>query len=389
MRILKGFKWLVAALAIIGSTANADIIIDNQSIPSADIDSISISPASGNLFVSTIPGYAVTRVVVGIDSVAITNFTVSPGTIVAGGSATLSWSTSNANSCTASGGVGGWAGSAINTNGSQTINTTTVGSHQFTLTCEGLEAGDTAAASVVLDVNEVGSVEITSFTASPANIDAGGTTTLSWSTQNATSCTPSGGAGGWNSLTIGTQSSGTPISVTTVGTYSFTLTCQDGSGGQDSSTSVVTVNEGTSCPSTALAGDIDDWKSFWLVDFPKPGYDNRYATIPRYGYYALKFNTADIVANGKLVTIETTVTDGVRLGSISQCPGDFDVPLLCTKVWGISGGIRWATDGRTDACQLQPNTDYYFNVTYTDGTNPSTTTCNSSPCITTFQAIQR
>lgn len=388
MRTLKGFK-LLAALAIVSGTANADIIIDNQSIPSADINTISISPASGDLFVSTIPGYTVAKVVVVGDSVAITSFTVSPGTVVAGDSATLSWSTANADSCAASGGIDGWSGSTISTSGSRSVATSTAGSFQFTLTCEGTLAGDTTTGSVVLDVNEVGSVEIASFAAAPANIDEGGTTTLSWSTQNASSCTPSGGAGGWSALSIGTQSSGTPIEVSTAGTYSFTLTCADAAGGQDSMVSVVTVNEAQNCPTSALAGNVDDWGVFWLVNFPRPGYDNRYATIPRYGYYALKFNTASIVSNGRLATIETTITDGVRLGAISECPGDFDVAPECDQIWGISGGLNWTTSGKVGSCQLKPNTDYYFNVTYTDGVDPATTTCTASPCITTLQHINR
>jgi len=388
MRKLNGIKWLFA-LALISSTANADIIIDNQSIPGSDIDSISISPSTGNLFVTTAPGYIVTKVVVG-DGVAITNFTVSPSTILAGATATISWNTANAVSCTASNGVGGWAGSNITLpSGSTPITTSTLGSHQFTLTCEGSEVGDTATSNVVLNVNSANAVAITSFTASPAEIIEGGTTTLSWTTLNATSCTPSGGTGGWNALNIGVPNGSADITIGDAGNYTFTLSCSDSEGGQDTVSSVVIVNpENQVCDPSPLTGNIDSWKSFWLVDFPKPGYDNRFATVPRTGYYALEFNTGNIVSNGKIYTVETTVTDGVRLGAFSQCPGDFDVAPECDYIWGIGGGLSWATNGGS-GCQLQPNTTYYFNLTFTDGFDSSSSTCSSSPCITTIQHVNR
>ena len=107
----------------------------------------------------------------------------------------------------------------------------------------------------------------------------------------------------------------------------------------------------------------------------------------RYGYKAIKFNTGNVVDHGKLVTIETTTTDGVRLGAISQCPGDFDVPAECQHVWGIGGNITWATDGYSGGCQLEPNTDYYFNLTYTNGFDNSQSSCHSAPCVTKVQHV--
>lgn len=386
MRKLNGLKWLFA-LAIISGTANADVIIDNQSIPASDISGISITPNSGDLYVTTIPGYTVEKTAVYGGDVAINSFSVSPNTILAGGSANLSWSTANADSCTASGGVGDWAGS-VATNGTQTITTSVEGTHQFTLTCIGL--GDPAVSNVNLTVNSATAVAITSFTASPSTIAEGETTTLSWATQNASSCTASGAVGvdGWSG-TVATQSAGTQITIDTAGVYGFTLTCVDAESGEDVSNSVVTVSQASMCDEPALTGNIEEWQSFWQVNFPNPTYDNKFLTITRYGYKAIKFNTGNISSNGRFTTIETTVTDGVRLGAISQCPGDFDVEPECNHLWGISGSVKWATNGQVGSCALEPNTDYYINLTYTDGTNPSSSTCNSSPCVTTLQHINR
>lgn len=305
MRNLNGFKWIYA-LAIFGTAANADLIIDSQSIPSSDISSISISPASGNIFVSTIPGYDVSK----------------SGT----------------------------------------------------------------------EPPPPGEVAITSFSASPSTIIVGQSTTLSWATSNATSCTPSGGTGGWSTRSIALPNGNTAIIVSAVSSYEFTLTCTGDAGSPAVRNITVTANpepDPNSCPTPALSGIEVDWINLFLVDFPMPGYDNRFTTIPQTGYYALKFNTGNVVDDGKMSSIETTVTDGVRLGAFSKCPGDFDVAPECDFVWGISGGIRWATNGRVGACQLEPNTDYYFNITYTDGEDDLSSTCNSSPCITTLQHVNQ
>jgi len=237
-----------------------------------------------------------------------------------------------------------------------------------------------------------GTVAITDFSSSLLTLVEGQSTTLGWTTTNAISCTPSGGTGGWNTQTAGVPNGSTNIVVANAGAYTFTLTCQDASGGSAQRSVVITATSEVvtpttpSCSTGVLAGNSTTWKNFWLVDFPSPKYDNRYATVPIRGYMAIKFNTGSVVDNGKISSVETTVTDGVRLGTISQCAGDFDVEVPCRYVWGIGGGLTWATDGKAGACQLEPNTDYYFNLTFTDGKSGSTTSCNKSPCITTLQA---
>jgi len=216
--------------------------------------------------------------------------------------------------------------------------------------------------------------------------------TLSWSTQNASSCTASGGTGGWNTTSVGLPNGSKAVTIAAAGTYGFTLTCQDAAGGSAvrSTTVVAKAPASTqSCSTPPLSGNVMSWRNFWNLEFPKPGYDNVFATVPRTGYLALKFNTGNLVDDGKMSTIETTITDGVRKGTFSQCPGDFDAAPECSYVWGISGGIRWATNGRAGACQLKPNTDYYFNVTFTNGVDGNTSTCNTSRCVTTLQAVNR
>jgi hypothetical protein len=73
----------------------------------------------------------------------------SPATIAAGGSATLTWSSTNATACTAS---GTWSGSEA-TSGTQSVTPTENGSYSYSLSCSG--AGGTGTATAVLSATLV------------------------------------------------------------------------------------------------------------------------------------------------------------------------------------------------------------------------------------------
>ncbi|MDP3800438.1 MAG: hypothetical protein Q8Q90_03385 [bacterium] len=93
-----------------------------------------------------------------------------PIAIDAGTSATLSWRTTNATSCTASGGTGpNWSGSksvAESTSVSQSTGIlSAMGTYRFTITCDG---PNSQTKSDYVDITVNASLSITSFTVSPA-----------------------------------------------------------------------------------------------------------------------------------------------------------------------------------------------------------------------------
>ncbi len=238
-----------------------------------------------------------------------------------------------------------------------------------------------------------GVVAITAFSASPATIDEGQSTTLSWTTSNANSCTASQGTGGWGG---GVAVSGSAnITIATAGTYTFTLTCDDVQANTDSRNVTVTVNTPApppgpdNCPIQPLTGTQATWMELWGIGFPKPGYATRNDIVPFSGYRAYEFYTGNIVDNGFVTEVGNTQTSGLRRGSISECPGDFNVAPECDQVWGIGGGIGWATDGKAGSCQLKANTTYYFNMTFTDGFDSKSSTCDSNPCVISVQHVNR
>ena len=152
------------------------------------------------------------------------DLSASPSTIDEGQSATLSWSSTDANSCSAS-----WTGSTA-TSGSQSVSPTVTTTYSITCTGDGGSATD----NVTVTVNGAPVPAPTaSISASPSTIDQGQSTTLSWSSTDANSCSAS-----WtgSSATSGSQS----VSPSVTTTYS--ITC-DGDGGSASDSVTVTVNE--------------------------------------------------------------------------------------------------------------------------------------------------
>jgi len=319
-----------------------------------------------------------TEVVTVSRPVTISSFGALPDAVLEGGSTTLSWATADATSCTPSGGTGGWDALTLEfPNGSALIDIATAGTYTFTLTCGGAE-GSTAVETEVVTVSPP--VTISSFGALPDAFIEGGNTTISWATADATSCTPSGGAGGWDALTLELPTGSALIDIATAGTYTFTLTCGGVEGSTAVETEVVTVNPDvvvSNCGPSPLAGVIDPWVNFWGEEFPGPGFDTKHAVVPRTGYLALEFNTGDVVDWGILELVNSTWTSGLRTGALSECPGDFDVTTECIGSWGTGDALSWSTNDRFGACQLKANTTYYFNMTFTDGFDPTSSTCES------------
>src|SRR6185312_182714 len=134
--------------------------------------------------------------------------------ITAGSSTTLIWVTQNATSVSISGGVG-----TVNASGSTTVSpavTTT-----YTLTATGPNGPVTQATTVTVG-NVAGAPQIVRFEGSPLNIASGGQSTLSWTTNNATTVSISG-------VGTVTANGSTTVSPTQTTTYTLTATNAQGS----------------------------------------------------------------------------------------------------------------------------------------------------------------
>ena len=132
----------------------------------------------------------------------------------------ITWSSTNATTCTLSSGQSGTSGSF--TTPSLTTNTT------YTVSCTG--AGGSVSGSVTVTVAAAPTPTV-SISSSPASVTSGQTATVSWSSVNATTCTLSNGKTGVSGSFV------TPALTTTT---TYTISCT-GVGGSISGGSTVTV----------------------------------------------------------------------------------------------------------------------------------------------------
>ena len=208
------------------------------------------SPATATITVTT----PVTTPAPAPSAIPTVTFSVSPKSITLGQAVNLTWSSSNADGCTASGSkdwVGSGFGAAFRSaRGSSTVYPTVTGNSTYIIPCTNSTSGLTSTPSSVTVT--VAAAQVTpapvptpapaatptvTISASSQNISVGQSTTLSWSSQNATSCSASG-TNDWT----GTKTTSGSATVTpgSVGTYYYAITCTN-SAGTTSSPAVATV----------------------------------------------------------------------------------------------------------------------------------------------------
>jgi hypothetical protein len=211
-------------------------------------------------------------------AVPLVSLVANPTTGQSGGSSTLTWWSFNATSCTASnvGAEGStWSGPQPII-GSDVLGPLTA-TATYSLTCTG--PGGTASQSVTITVPGASSAPTVSLTATPATINAGQSTTLAWSSANATSCTATGG---WS----GVQPLSAELIVLTASTATYTLTCT-GAGGSTARSVTVTVIGGPAQLTLSWVDNAARTASFKIER--KAGGSGTYAQIATTGAGAIGY----------------------------------------------------------------------------------------------------
>jgi hypothetical protein len=160
------------------------------------------------------------------------SLTANPGSIASGASSMLSWSSSGATSCTA---TGSWSGSK-NLSGSQSTGAL-VASSTYTLSCTN-GSGQTGSASATVQVAAPPPPPVPptlTLAAADSSLVSGESTMLSWTSTGATACQASGGWSGAKAVN-GNGMVG-PLSASTT----FTQTCT-GAGGSIARSVTITVS---------------------------------------------------------------------------------------------------------------------------------------------------
>jgi hypothetical protein len=183
---------------------------------------------------------------------AAPTLSLASNSVAVGTSTTLAWSSVDATGCTAS---GSWSGE-LAVSGSEIVSPKVVGSETFTLTCSN-SGGASAPKSVTLTVTPaLAKPAAPTLTLGAATIAAETTTTISWTSVDATSCTASGSTdsvpSGWNGVLSPTGTY--TLTPTTTGAITYSLTCSNAAGASPVSTVVLNV---TAATNTGGEGSLD------------------------------------------------------------------------------------------------------------------------------------
>jgi len=164
---------------------------------------------------------------------------IDPSTVEVGQTTVVSWESSGAEGCEATGGLPGWPGDKA-LSGSQSFMPDDPGRYTFRISCNQFIVS--IARTVFLDVRapapEPG--PDVDLTAARTSVDLGGAIELSWTSEDAVSCSASSGLEGFNGSRV--TSGSEVIDATVAGVAGFSLTCTDADGLQASDTVSVAVN---------------------------------------------------------------------------------------------------------------------------------------------------
>lgn len=197
----------------------------NQGIGSVSLNgSYTVSNITQNkTFVLTVTGSngqtvnCETRVVVTqIPNPPACTLTANPTQVQSGGSTSLVWTSTNASSASFDNGIG-----SVGVNGSYSVSNIT-SNRTYTLTVMGSN-GQTATCQTSIVVTQIPSAPSCTLSANPNNVNYGGSSTLTWSSNNAISAMLDNGIG-----SVGVNGSYVVSNVTSNRTYSLTVTGSNG-----------------------------------------------------------------------------------------------------------------------------------------------------------------
>ena len=157
-----------------------------------------------------------------------------PSSVAFGGSSTITWNSSNATSCSASGGANGWAGGTSLFGSFFTGNLTNTVTYHITCSNSSGSASDSVTVSVGSQPPPPQNPTV-SLTADDLNIDFNDSTILRWSSNNANFCTGSGGINGW----AGSKSLSSSFNTGALtSTRTYTITCSNDTGSASDSVTI-------------------------------------------------------------------------------------------------------------------------------------------------------
>lgn len=264
-----------------------------------------------------------------------------------------------------------------------------------------------------------------SFSASRTTVEVGEDIVLSWNSRGAWDCKAGGTLPDWNTRADLPPSSAQALAsqrrVDTAGlepgSYSVTLLCENGPASSDEGlprsltinldeppeleadlpeycsdanrrapSDWLRMNTGSqSChwSSTSWLGNSDcrEWSEVFGAPFDPEGTGTTVYLGPRISsglsYIALRFNSGDVAPTDRgrfIVNTAPGMQSTRKLMTVSRCPGDFNEKAIFDRDTGGTGcmistvldALQWGGPEDTRTCKLEPNTQYFLNIVYTD-----------------------
>jgi len=314
-----------------GGGSVTSVSIDNGVGSKPANGSAPVTPASTTTYTlsafttaNSVPPSAQTTVTVNSTPAPTATFSAAPTSIIAGQSSTLTWSTTNATTVSIDNGVGSKPASG-------TANVSPASTTTYMLTANG--PGGTTTKTATVTVTQP--APAITFSATPANIASGQSSTLVWSTTNATSVTIDNGVGSKP------LSGSATVSPTTTTTYTLTA---NGPGGTLTSQATVTVSNRPSITFVASPASIVIGTSStltWLVsNSTSVSIDNGIGAQPASGSLS--------VSPGQTTTYTLTATGAGGTSTSQATVTIVDVPKITftatpsTISTGGSSTLQWA-----------------------------------------------
>ncbi len=310
------------------------------------------------------------------------SISASPAAILAGQAVTVTWSSSNATSCSASGGGenDGWPGSKA-TSGSQTVTErsapATGSTLTYTITCTSSTSGLTAQMSTSVVVSWP-SVTAT-ISASPASIAAGGTVTLTWSSSNATGCTATGGGADDNwpgaKATSGSQTVTEAIALDASVILTFGITCNSTTSGLSGKASASVTENPASAASIQIAPAVINFGTEAVGSTSK----SQSVTLTNSGTTAIPLTAASVTSNFSLQI------DGCSASLAAGAHCTLVVAFAPTVAGALTGTLTVPSDGANYQVALSGVATTVATeppVTVTLGASPTTITAGQSTTLT-------
>jgi hypothetical protein len=289
------------------TSTNAETVSIDNGIGTVDLNGTqSVSPSATTTYTITATGTGgtatdtVTVEIAGTVPAPTVTISADPTSITAGGSSTLSWNSTNAETVSIDNGIG-----TVDLNGTQSVSpsaTTT-----YTITATG--TGGTATDTVTVEIAGTVPAPTVTISADPTSVTAGGSSTLTWTSSNVDTVSIDNG--------IGKVAANGSLSVTPEHTATYTIT---GSGDKGTVSAQVTVQV-TGNPEPLPEGSFGtQYNDLVPAD----------ATVTVYDAKRFSLITGQVkdMAGSPLAEVRITVHDHPEYGTVlTDTDGKFTLPV--------------------------------------------------------------